>query len=104
MFSGGEGLGRTLWRFAAEHNEVFSQECLYARQAQVCETRTAVEEGMNAAQCKVCAITQMHTLEHTGGYWTAVADLLRLGKRDNAAIRNVPALDQAYPLQFRQGS
>jgi hypothetical protein len=30
-----------------------------------------------------------------------MANLFRFGKRKDAAIRNVPALDQPYPLQLR---
>lgn len=58
---------------------------------------------MDAAQRKVRAVAQMHTLKHTGRHWTAVANLLWFCKRNDAAICNIAAFYQPYSLQLRQG-
>jgi hypothetical protein len=54
-------------------------------------------------ECEISAVAKMNSLEHAGSDRSTVADLFRFGKRQNAAVRNISTLDQAYPLQLWQG-
>ena len=96
-----ERVEHTLRRFAAKHDQVLAKERLHTRQAQMCEARAAVEQRVDAAQREVRAIAKMHAFEDTRRHRATMADLFRLRKCHYAAVCDVPALDQAYSLQFR---
>ena len=53
-------------------------------------------------ECEIGAVAKMNSLEHARSNRSSVAHLLRFGKSQNASVRNIPTLDQAYAFQLWQ--